>query len=184
MADEKQEEEPRGLAAWKTHKFQFSRGSASSDELYGAKRRALYWFSRVSTLPSRGKISYFPGERISTSGGWRTKGGSNAGVSIFFEMLWTRTLGSWKYLNVKYRVNKPVENITIEVRANVIKYVYRVFRNLWDPLPELIVRLKIMKKNHINICPVCLRLWDIMNFINRANSGKLVLHQRWYIQFS
>ena len=39
----------------------------------------------------------------------------------------------------------------------------------------LIVRLKIMKKSHANICPICLRLWDIMNFINRANSGKLVL---------
>lgn len=26
---------PRGFAAWKTHKFQFRRGSASSDELYG-----------------------------------------------------------------------------------------------------------------------------------------------------
>ena len=29
---------------------------------------------------------------------------------------------------------------------------------------HLIVRLKIMKKSHINICSICLRLWDIMNF--------------------
>ena len=37
-----------------------------------------------------------------------------------------------------------------------------------------IVRLKIMKTNRINVCPICLRLWDIMDFINRANSSKLV----------
>ena len=53
--------------------------------------------------------------------------------------------------------------------------IYKVFRNLWDPLRELIVRLKIMGKCHINICPICLRLWDIMNLINRANSSKPVL---------
>ena len=39
--------------------------------------------------------------------------------------------------------------------------VYRVFRNSW----ELIVRLK----------ESCLRLSATMNFINRANSGKIVL---------
>ena len=33
-------------------------------------------------------------------------------------------------------------------------FIYRVFRNMWDPLRELIVRLKIMKKNRINVCPV------------------------------
>ena len=36
--------------------------------------------------------------------------------------------------------------------------IYGVFRNLWDPLRELNVRLKIMKKSHINICPICPRL--------------------------
>ena len=46
-----------------------------------------------------------------------------------------------------------------------IRPLYRVFRNLWDPLRELIVHLKVMKKTHINICPICLRLWDIMNFL-------------------
>ena len=46
-----------------------------------------------------------------------------------------------------------------------------MFRNLWDPLRELTVRLEIMKKSHINICSICLRL----NFKNIANSGKLVL---------
>ena len=51
----------------------------------------------------------------------------------------------------------------------------KVFRNLWDTLRELIVRLKIMKKSHVNICPICLRLWDVMNFINRVNCSKLVL---------
>ena len=40
-----------------------------------------------------------------------------------------------------------------------------MFRNLWDPLRELIVRLKIMRKSHINICPICLHLWNIMNFL-------------------
>ena len=39
-----------------------------------------------------------------------------------------------------------------------LSHIYRVFRNLWDPLRQLIVRLKIMKKCHINICPICLRL--------------------------
>ena len=38
--------------------------------------------------------------------------------------------------------------------------LYWVFRNLWDPPREL----KIMEKSHINIC-LCLRLWDIMNFL-------------------
>ena len=61
--------------------------------------------------------------------------------------------------------------------------IYRVFRNLWDPLRELIVRLKIMKKSHVNICPICLRLRDIMNFINRANSSKLVLPRMVYSIF-
>ena len=50
--------------------------------------------------------------------------------------------------------------------------LYRVFRDLWHPLRELIVRLKIMKKSHTN--NVCLRLRDVMNFINRANSSKPV----------
>ena len=61
------------------------------------------------------------------------------------------------------------------LQLRFILYIYRVFRKLWDPLRELIVRLKIVKRSHINICPICLRLWDIINFINRANSSKLVL---------
>ena len=43
--------------------------------------------------------------------------------------------------------------------------IYWVFRNLWDPLRELIVHLKIMKKSHVNISPICLCLRDIMNFL-------------------
>ena len=35
--------------------------------------------------------------------------------------------------------------------------------------------LKNNEKSHANICPVCLRLRDIMNFINRAISSELVL---------
>ena len=38
-------------------------------------------------------------------------------------------------------------------------HIYRVFRNLCGILWELIVKcLKIMKKSHTNICPICLRL--------------------------
>ena len=53
----------------------------------------------------------------------------------------------------------------IRVRRGDEKHIriYRVFRNLWG------------KKIHINTCPICLRLWDIMNSINRENSSKLVL---------
>ena len=47
--------------------------------------------------------------------------------------------------------------------------IYRVFRNTH------LGSRKIMNKSHINICPICLRLWDIMNFINRANSSKPIL---------
>ena len=32
--------------------------------------------------------------------------------------------------------------------------MYRMFRNSWNPLWELIVRLKVMKQSHINICPI------------------------------
>ena len=62
-------------------------------------------------------------------------------------------------------------------------YIHRMFRNLWDPLRELTVRLEIMKKSHINICPICLRLRDTINFINRANSSKLVLYRDGIFNF-
>ena len=36
--------------------------------------------------------------------------------------------------------------ITRNIKSLANTYIYRVFRNLWDPFRELIVRLKIMKK--------------------------------------
>ena len=47
----------------------------------------------------------------------------------------------------------------------IFSWIYRVFRNLSDPLREVIVRLKLMKKSYINICSICLCLWDVMNFL-------------------
>ena len=48
----------------------------------------------------------------------------------------------------------------------LVSFYTGCFVTCGTPLRELIVRLKIMKKSsHINICPVCLRLWDIMNFL-------------------
>ena len=32
-----------------------------------------------------------------------------------------------------------------------------MFRNLWYPLQQPIVRLKLMKNSHINVRPICLR---------------------------
>ena len=61
--------------------------------------------------------------------------------------------------------------------------LYRVFRNLWDSLRQLIVGLKIMKESRINICPICLCLLNIMNFVNRANSSKLVSSGMVYLVF-
>ena len=39
--------------------------------------------------------------------------------------------------------------------------IYRVFCNLWNPLQELIVRLKVMKKSHINICVLSVFVYEI-----------------------
>ena len=52
--------------------------------------------------------------------------------------------------------------VTLLYSYKITRYVstYRVFRNLCDPLWELIV--KLMKKSHVNMCPICLRLRDIM----------------------
>ena len=63
------------------------------------------------------------------------------------------------------------------------RHIYRVFRNLWHPLQELIARRKIMKNSHINICLICLHSWHTTNFINRANSSKLVLRGMVYSIF-
>ena len=57
----------------------------------------------------------------------------------------------------------PKTLLNFENKLYTVYTLYRVFRNLWDPLRQLIVRLKIMKKCHINICPICRRLWNRMN---------------------
>lgn len=44
---------PRGFAAWKTHKFQFSRGSASSDELYGLSAAPYIDFRPFRPSPTK-----------------------------------------------------------------------------------------------------------------------------------
>ena len=58
--------------------------------------------------------------------------------------------------NIKYSkrtVNTNGRNNNIVQKNGEWKGEYTRFRNLWDPLRELILRLKIMKKRHINICP-------------------------------
>ena len=54
---------------------------------------------------------------------------------------------------------------------NIYIYIYRVFRNLWDPPQELIVRLKIMKKSNINIYVLSIIFRRTISF--RSGSRKL-----------
>lgn len=68
---------PRGFAAWKTHKFQFSRGSASSDELYGLSAAPYIDFRPFRPSPTKA----FPPFRR-TNRGWRT-GGSKKVINVW-----------------------------------------------------------------------------------------------------
>lgn len=63
---------PRGFAAWKTHKFQFSRGSASSDELYGLSAAPYIDFrpfrpSPTKPFPPFGERTWMENRRIEES---------------------------------------------------------------------------------------------------------------------
>ena len=62
---------------------------------------------------------------------------------------WRHNAAFWRYFFARER--KKID-------------LHRLFRNLWHPLRELIVRLKIMKKSHINICPIRRRLQWVFCF--------------------
>ena len=68
-----------------------------------------------------------------------------------------REFGQRILIRVQRSPNEKISPLS-QNECRVKYFLYRVFRNLWNPVRELIVRLKIMEKSHINICPICLRL--------------------------
>ena len=70
-------------------------------------------------------------------------------------LLLLRTRNDWKiYLTgSSFEIFDPVV-LYRDLQSIQINIYTMVFCNLWDPLRELIVRLKVMEKSHINICPI------------------------------